>query len=184
MSSCRLNDPAFLAAWLDGTLSPEVSREVDDHLAEGCPVCWSVLRFVDRLRELVGRTGPRADDGPGVPAHVLLDSDALRRVIGLPTRGATSREIHLAFGPWEARLRISTDPEATGGVLRVEAVDRATEEAPQESVAVEVRRGDRIVARGVTDAGGRLDLPLEGEGPLRLSLRGPGVGPTSVPLSL
>ena len=37
---------------------------------------------------------------------------------------------------------------------------------------------------GVTDAGGRLDLPLEGEGPLRLSPRAPGVRPTSVPFTL
>jgi hypothetical protein len=183
MTPCRLNDPAVLAAWLDGTLDDEIARDVRTHLDADCPVCRGVLRFVDRLRVLVGTASDRAADERPAAARILLDSAALRRVMGLPATGATSREIHVEVGPWEARLRLR---ETVGGArrlqLRVHArVDHAP---PREPLEVEVRRGGVSLASGRTDPGGLVDVPLGGTGALHVAIRGSGVAPPPVRIPL
>ena len=51
-------------------------------------------------------------------------------------------------------------------------------------VNLEVRRGEAVLARAQTDASGRLAVPLQGPGPLRIRLRSPGAPPASLPLAL
>ena len=44
----------FLADYLDRTLSPEVTREVEAHL-RACAACMAYLNTYQKTRELVGR---------------------------------------------------------------------------------------------------------------------------------
>jgi hypothetical protein len=182
MPDCRLTDPSVLAAWLDRRLEPDRIREIDHHLEDGCPVCWSVIRFVEQLRELVGKPSDEPDRASRQALSVLLDSDALRRVIGLPDSGAWSREVHVAAGDVEARLRVESP--GAGATRRIEmlALDRRTMAAPAFPVRLEVRRGEAVLAHAETDSSGRLALPLAGPGPHRIRLRSPGAPPATLAL--
>ena len=179
MGECHLNDPAKLASWLDGTLELEIVRQVDCHLLEGCSVCWSVLRFVERLRELVGDGGPAPRS---VAAAILLDSEVLKRAIGLRAEEAPTREIVVGLGRFEAVVRVEGEPSATQRTIELRAFDRRAKAPPEKGVRLEVRRGDVVLARARTDEAGHLTLPLRGPGPLRLTLQAPGIGPTPIPV--
>jgi hypothetical protein len=167
MGECRLNDPAILASWLDGNLDLEIVRAVDGHLLRGCPVCWSVLRFVERLRELVGDGGPAPR---ATTTAVLLDSEVLLRAIGLPPRGAPAREMVVEIGRFETSFRVDGEAGAPSRRLELRALDRRTLTPPARGLVLEVRRGDLVLARG--------------PGPLRLTVQGPGLGRTALPVSL
>jgi hypothetical protein len=182
MPECRLNDPAVLAAWLDGSLAAADHEEIDRHLLEGCSVCWSVLRFVDRLRELVGRAAGTSD-ADAENLAILLDSDAIRRAMGLPSRGAVSRELLLDLGSWRVALRVHGEPGDAARVVELRTVPGSSAPAPG-SVRLEAIRGESVLAMARTDAGGKLHLPLDGHEPVRLKLHGPGVDAVSLPMPL
>ncbi len=173
MGDCCLNDPGVLARWLDGTLDPSRVRDVDGHLLSGCAVCWGVLRFVGRLRELVGRAeSPR---GTRRTPHVILDSEAIRTAIGIPPETTTHREILVEIGPWEALLELT---ECAGSIHRrldMLAIDRRPSAPPPEPLALEVYRRADLLARAATDPDGRLTIPLLSPGALRFEFRGPGL---------
>ncbi len=46
---------SYLSEYLDGLLSPELTKELEWHLA-GCPPCRAYLTTYRRTRELVGET--------------------------------------------------------------------------------------------------------------------------------
>jgi hypothetical protein len=186
MEDCRLNDPSILAAWLDGTMEQPTLKDIDDHLLGGCSVCWSVLRFVGRLRELVGsQLDPsRQGDARGRPS-VILDSEIMRLAMGLPREGAASREMLLEAGPWDAVVRIKSESRDADRMLEFFAAHRETHVPPIEAIRVEVRRGNEVLARADTDRFGQAFIPFacENSDGLRLTLRGPGVTPTSIALA-
>jgi hypothetical protein len=185
MESCRLNDPSTLAAWLDGVLEPPNVREIDEHLLGGCPICWSVLRFVGRLRELVGdRAAPCGGAGGGT-ATVLLDSEIMRLAMGLPRHGGLRREMLLEAGPFDAVVRIEDGPSTSAGVLQLFVVHRETRVPPAESLEVEVRRGAELIARADTNRYGQavFPVPCDNATGLHLVLRGPGIRSTTISLA-
>ena len=49
----------FIADYLDGTLSPELNREVEAHL-RACAACMTYLNTYRKTRELVGRHAAQA----------------------------------------------------------------------------------------------------------------------------
>jgi hypothetical protein len=180
MGDCRLNDPATLSAWLEGSLDLPTVQAIDRHLLEGCPSCWGVLEFVERLRELVGGEPTSSGSTRANRASVLLDTEALLRVIGLPTRGLTHRELLVEVGSWDTSIRVRGalgDPDR-----RLEVLARSTVGAPPEPMAVTIHRGEQLLAKGDTDAHGRLTLPLRGHGLLRVVLSASGQAPCSVAL--
>ena len=167
-----LDDPDRLARWLDGSLPDERVRVVDRHLLDGCTICWGVLRFVSRLREVVG--GPATSAAAGSNSRVILDSASLREAIGVAPGGSDRREILAEMGPWDVRLELRETGDGTGARLDLQARERAKGgRPPGRPLLVEVRTRTDRVAMASTDPKGRVRMPAVPPGPLRLVLRTP-----------
>ncbi|MBI4737481.1 MAG: zf-HC2 domain-containing protein [candidate division NC10 bacterium] len=57
--TCREVSLSSLSEYLDATLSPEVTAELERHLA-GCKLCVAYLNTYKKSRELAGQTFPLA----------------------------------------------------------------------------------------------------------------------------